>query len=183
MPDQCLVRSGCRGSVSPESPVSLCDWHLAAASEWEQSRHGVTDVLPSPCGLCGSPLGVRYPSGWLCAVCEWRHGELVDHELPPPRVDVVYYLRFDDRIKIGTTGNPRQRLSAIWHHELLAFERGDRTRERRRHTEFAEDRFTGTEWFRRSPALLAHIDVLAAGVDDPWALHARWTSEAIARGA
>ena len=39
---------------------------------------GVTDVLPSPCLACGSRLGVRYPSGWLCAICEWRVGELPD---------------------------------------------------------------------------------------------------------
>ena len=30
----------------------------------------------------------------------------------------------DDRIKIGTSGNPRGRLGQIWHDELLAFERG-----------------------------------------------------------
>ena len=62
-----------------------------------------------PAGSCGSRLGIRYPSGWLCAVCEWRHGDLIDHELPPPRVDVVYYLRYDERVKIGTSSNPRQR--------------------------------------------------------------------------
>ena len=173
--------SGCRGPVPVDAPVSLCEWHLAVASDWEQSRHGVTDALPSPCTVCGSRLGVRYPSGWLCAVCEWRHGELVDHELPPPRVDVVYYLRYDDRIKIGTTANPRQRLAAIWHDELLAFERGDRRVEARRHTQFADDRFARTEWFRRSPALLDHVAGLAAGVEDPWLLHARWTSEALGR--
>jgi hypothetical protein len=175
------MMSGCRGPVPRDAPVPLCEWHLAVAAEWEQHRHGVTDVLPSPCALCGSRLGVRYPSGWLCAVCEWRHGELVDHELPPPRVDVVYYVRYDDRIKIGTSASPRQRLSAIWHDELLAFERGDRAVERRRHVQFAVDRYPRTEWFRRSSALEAHIAELAAGVDDPWALHARWLSEAAAR--
>lgn len=164
-----------------DAPVSLCEWHLAAASEWDQRTNGVTDVLPSPCTVCGSRLGVRYPSGWLCAVCEWRYGELVDHELPPPRVDVVYYVRFDDRIKIGTTANPRQRLAAIWHDELLAFERGDRALESRRHAQFAEDRFPRTEWFRRSPALLDHVRGLAEGTEDPWLLHTRWTSEALAR--
>jgi hypothetical protein len=173
--------SGCRGPVPPDAPVSLCEWHLAAAAEWEQRRDGVTDVLPSPCPLCGSRLGVRYPTGWLCAVCEWRHGERVDDELPPPRIDVVYYLRYDDRIKIGTSARPRQRLSAIWHDELLAFERGDRTVERRRHEQFASDRFAGTEWFRRSSALEAHVAGLADGVADPWSLYARWTSEAVAR--
>lgn len=180
---QCLVGSGCRGSVPSDAPVSLCEWHLAAVAEWEQSRSGTPDLLPAPCPLCGSRDGVRYPSGWLCGVCEWRYGDLVDHELPPPRVDVVYYVRYEDRIKIGTSANPRQRLSAIWHDELLAFERGDRMLERRRHEQFAADRFAGTEWFRRSPALLAHVDGLAAGVDDPWGLHARWTSEAVARSA
>ena len=173
--------SGCRGPVPPDAPVSLCEWHLAAAAEWEQRRDGVTDVLPSPCPLCGSRLGVRYPTGWLCAVCEWRHGERVDDELPPPRIDVVYYLRYDDRIKIGTSARPRQRLSAIWHDELLAFERGDRTVERRRHEQFASDRFAGTEWFRRSSALESHVAGLADGVADPWSLYARWTSEAVAR--
>jgi hypothetical protein len=175
------VGSGCRGPVPVDAPVPLCEWHLAAASEWDQRRSGVTDALPAPCGLCGSRLGVFYPSGWLCVVCEWRHGDVVDHELPPPRVDVVYYLRYDDRIKIGTTANPRQRLSAIWHDELLAFERGDRLRERRRHAQFAGDRFAGTEWFRSSPALLEHVAGLATGVEDPWLLHARWVSEAFAR--
>ncbi len=167
--------------MPPDAPVALCEWHLAVAAEWEGCGHGVTDVLPLPCALCGSRLGVSYPSGWLCAECEWRHGELVDGELPPPRIDVVYYLRYDDRIKIGTTANPRQRLSAIWHDDLLAFERGDRALERRRHEQFAADRFPRTEWFRASPELTAHIADLAAGVDDPWQVHARWVSAAIAR--
>ena len=137
-------------------------------------------MLPHPCLVCGSRLGVHYPSGWLCAVCEWRQGETVDGELPPPRVDVVYYLRFKDRVKIGTTANPRQRLGAIWHEELLAFERGDRALEGRRHEQFAADRFAGSEWFTLSPALAEHIAVLAAGVDDPWQFYARWMSEALA---
>jgi hypothetical protein len=171
---------GCRGPVAADAPVALCEAHLAAAGEWADAQYGVTDALPSPCRLCGSRLGVRYPSGWLCAVCEWRYGDLPDDDIAPPRVDVVYYLRYDDRVKIGTSGNPRQRFGAIWHDELLAFERGGRALEQRRHVQFAADRFPGTEWFRRSDALTAHIAVLAAGVDDPWQLHARWLSEALA---
>ena len=181
MPDpDCLV-PGCTGGVEAEAPVSLCAWHAAVTAEWSTAASGITDVLPVSCRLCGSRLGVRWPSGWLCAVCEWRHGDPVDDELPPPRVDVVYYLRFEDRIKIGTTARPRQRLAAIWHDELLAFEPGDRLVERRRHESFAEERYGRTEWFRRSPALDAHVAALSAGVDDPWARYARWTSEAIAR--
>ena len=124
---------------------------------------------------------MRYPSAWLCAVCEWVHGELVDGELPLPRVDVVYYLRFDDRVKIGTTSNPRQRLGAIWHDDLLAFERGDRRLERRRHEEFADERFDRTEWFRFSERLREHIEaVRGGGAEEPWDRYTRWISETVA---
>ena len=82
-------------------------------------------------------------------------------------------------MKIGTTANPRQRLAAIWHDEVLAFERGDRLVERRRHAQFADDRLGG-EWFRLSAAVRDHIAIVAAGVDDPWDAHARWVSAALA---
>lgn len=181
MPDlRCLV-DGCDETAETLAPIALCTWHAAVSAEWVGVGDGVTDVLPTPCVLCGSRLGVRWPSGWLCAVCEWRHGEPVDGELPAPRVDVVYYLRYADRIKIGTTAHPRQRLGAIWHDELLAFEPGDRLVERRRHAQFAEERLGRTEWFTRSEALTAHVGALSSGVDDPWARYARWVSEAIAR--
>ena len=176
---RCLAAGDhCRGPVPADAPVALCEVHLAAASEWVNRAHGVTDLLPAPCRVCGSALGVHFPSGWICAVCEWRHGEVPDGEIAPPRVDIVYYLRFDDRIKIGTTSNPRQRFGAIWHDEILAFERGDRMLEHRRHVQFAADRFSGTEWFRLSDALRAHIGAVAGGVDDPWRVYARWVSEA-----
>ena len=103
-----------------------------------------------------------------------------DGELAPPRVDVVYYVRFADRVKIGTSSNPRERLAAIWHDELLAFERGGRALEQRRHAQFGDDRFPRTEWFRFSDEIAGHVAAVAAGVDDPWVLHARWMSEAIA---
>jgi len=164
--------------VPPDAPVALCEHHLAAAAEWSARVYGAVDVLPDACRLCGSRLGVRYPSGWICAVCEWRVGEVDDGELPPARVDVVYYLRVDDRVKIGTTAQPRRRFAAIWHDEVLAFERGDRMLEHRRHVQFAADRFPGTEWFRLTDALRAHIALVSAGVDDPWDRLARWVSEA-----
>ncbi|MEO6115212.1 MAG: GIY-YIG nuclease family protein [Pseudolysinimonas sp.] len=101
--------------------------------------------------------------------------------MAPPRVDVVYYLRFGDRVKIGTTANPRQRFAAIWHEEVLAFERGDRRLERQRHEQFAADRFPGTEWFRLTPAIAEQADIVA-GRRDPWDVYARWLSEASALG-
>jgi len=176
----CLI-PGCPAPVEEDAPLDLCGWHFSVAAEWAGKGDGVTDVLPAPCALCGSRLGVRWSAGWLCAVCEWRVGDAVDGELVPPRVDVVYHLRFEDRVKIGTTAQPRRRLQTLWHDQLLAFERGDRLVERRRHTQFAADRFGRTEWFRLSDALASHIEGLRAGVDDPWDQFARWTSEAIAR--
>jgi len=176
----CLAGGGCRGPVDADAPIALCELHLAVAADWAQRASGTVDLLEAPCRACGSRLGVRYPSGWLCAVCEWRVGEIPDSDAPPPRVDVVYYLRHAARIKIGTTANPRQRFGAIWHEELMAFERGDRGLEQRRHAQFAADRFAGSEWFHLSPALSAHVAAVASGVTDPWDLYARWTSEAIA---
>ncbi|GAA1987840.1 hypothetical protein GCM10009777_23050 [Microbacterium pumilum] len=161
-----------------DAPLALCEGHLAVAADWAGRTYGITDLLPAPCRLCGSRLGIHHPSGWICAVCEWRHGEVPDADLAPPRVDVVYYLRYGDRVKIGTTANPHQRFAAIWHDEVMAFERGDRMLEHRRHVEFDADRYPGTEWFRLSESIRSHIGVLAAGVDDPWRLHARWISEA-----
>jgi hypothetical protein len=170
----------CGSPAHAGAPVALCLPHLLEVHDWVAGEFGVTDVLPSPCAFCGSRLGVRYPSGWLCAVCEWRVGDPPPDDPAASRVDVVYYLRFQDRIKIGTTANPVQRFASLPHDEVLAFERGDRTLEQRRHAEFAHLRIPGTEWFETDPALLAHVERLCDGAPDPWALLARWRSEAAA---
>jgi hypothetical protein len=176
----CLAAgTDCRGAVADAAPLALCEMHAAVTAEWVAREHGTTDALPAPCRLCGSSLGVRYPSGWLCAECEWRHGEIVDHELAPPRIDIVYYLRYADRVKIGTTANPRQRLAAIMHDDVLAFERGDRMLERRRHEQFAAERYDRTEWFRLSDRILDHVDALRGG-RDPWSSLALWRSRSAA---
>ncbi|WIE73810.1 GIY-YIG nuclease family protein [Curtobacterium sp. MCJR17_020] len=176
---------GCAGPAADAlTGVPLCTTHVTLVTEFAAEHVGVEDALPGPCPVCGARVGVRLPTAFVCARCEWRWGDVPDGDLAPPRVDVVYYLRmrddFGDRVKIGTTMNPRQRLAVIPHQDLLAFERGDRSLERRRHAQFAATRFPGTEWFRATPELLAHAAAVGAGVDDPWDLHARWTSEALA---
>ena len=164
----------CSGAVDIDAPLNLCNQHLLAAYDWVARDVGVTDLLPSPCVACGSRIGVRYPSGWVCADCEWRVGDVPDEEFDRPRVEVVYYIRYRDQIKIGTSANPRLRLASLPHDEVLAFERGGRPLEQRRHAEFAEHRFPGTEWFAVHDALLAHIAEVGAGVDDPWLEYERW---------
>lgn len=168
----------CGDTAEPSAPVPLCRDHLLAAAEWVVGAVGETDVLPAPCLACGARLGVRWPSGWLCAVCEWRHGEVPEASTHPVRVDVVYYLRWRDRIKIGTSSRPRGRLAQLRHDELLAFERGDRTLEQQRHAQFAALRLGG-EWFAAKAPLLEHVAALDTG-SDPWNLHTRWRSELLA---
>lgn len=172
---------GCGQAAAHPDLIPLCEDHLAVASEVLGLASGLADPLPSPCRLCGSRLGVRFLSGRVCGVCEWPYGEHPDGGLAPPRLDVVYYLRFGERVKIGTTTNPRQRFTAIRHEEVLAFERGDRHVEHRRHEQFAAERAGTSEWFAVSPRLLEHIDTLAAGVD-PWDRWRRWMAEATAVG-
>ncbi len=121
--------------------------------------------------------GVRIDGAWCCADCGWRYGDAPDPDLPLPRVDVVYYIRYDGRVKIGTSRRPRQRLASIRHQELLAFERGDRSVEQQRHREFAAIR-EGGEWFTLTAELRAHVAALRCE-GDPWTLYARWLSRAL----
>ncbi|WP_206737144.1 GIY-YIG nuclease family protein [Agromyces albus] len=164
----------CLGAVDADAPLNLCNEHLLVAYDWVARDAGVVDLLPSPCLACGSRIGVRYPSGWLCAECEWRVGDIPDDEFERPRVEVVYYIRYRDQIKIGTSANPRLRLAGIPHDVVLAFERGGRALERRRHEQFAAHRYPGTEWFAVHDALLAHLAEVGVGVDDPWLEYERW---------
>lgn len=73
-----------------------------------------------------------------------------------PRVELVYYLRFDRRVKIGTTTNLPSRLIDIPHDEVLAVEPGGRVIEQSRHKQFAHLRAIG-EWFRMEEPLIGHI--------------------------
>lgn len=170
----------CPAPVEQGSPLDLCTSHLLEAYDWVARGVGVTDLLPGPCLVCGSRVGVVYPSGRICAVCEWRVGDVPDLAVADPRVDVVYYIRYRQQIKIGTSGNPRTRIASLPHDEVLAFELGDRLVEQRRHAQFAAHRFAGTEWFAVHDDLLTHIAELRLGITDPWAQYDRWVSRRLA---
>ncbi|MCM3780422.1 GIY-YIG nuclease family protein [Microbacterium hydrocarbonoxydans] len=136
-------------------------------------------TLPDPCSLCGRLEADRLVGRLVCAWCGWRRGDAPDADLPRPVVEVVYYLRFDRRVKIGTSGRPRQRLAAIRHDELLAFEPGGRDLEQARHREFASIR-EGGEWFTLTAELEYHVAALRT-TSDPWQLYARWVAAAMQR--
>ncbi|MDT3329295.1 GIY-YIG nuclease family protein [Microbacterium aquilitoris] len=136
--------------------------------------------LPRPCRVCGGVTGDRLDDAWYCDRCGWRLGDAPDADLPRPRVDVVYYLRFRDRVKIGTSATPRRRLAAIMHDELLAFEPGDRHVEHQRHVEFADLR-EGGEWFTLTGDLATHIADVRSRIGEPWAAYDRWLGDAYRR--
>lgn len=136
-------------------------------------------VVDPPCALCGALERGATPRGPACAVCGWRVGDAPDPDVPRPRVDVVYYLRLGERVKIGTSRDPRGRLAALPGEELLALELGDRTRERARHLEFAADRLGTSEWFALSPAIRAHVTRLRGDDADPWWVYARAVAAAL----
>lgn len=94
---------------------------------------------------------------------------------------VVYYVRRDGLVKIGTTRQLRTRLSAIKPDALLAAEPGGRAVERARHEQFAADRIS-SEWFRMSDALAAHIGQLAGGLVLPALPRYRGSSRGGRRG-
>jgi hypothetical protein len=175
--ERCVV---CGLEAEPGSPVALCTRHLLAAHDWVVREVGASDLLPAPCAACGSRLGVRYPAGWICAVCEWKVGDVPDDGAVDVRVDVIYYLRYGDRIKIGTSGNPRRRIASLPHDEVLGFERGGRALEQRRHAQFSLYRIPHTEWFESHDALLNHVAEVGSAGTDPWALYDYWLSRAIA---
>lgn len=83
-------------------------------------------------------------------------------QVPPPG-QVVYYIKFCCRVKIGTTAMLEARLAELPHDALLATEPGDRTLEQKRHKQFADSRITG-EWFTYTPALEAHVLAVRKGL-------------------
>ncbi|MGH3705674.1 MAG: hypothetical protein ACRDT9_13655, partial [Agromyces sp.] len=58
----------CPAPVAAAAPLDLCTRHLLEAHDWVAGEVGVTDLLPEPCLVCGSRVGVVYPSGRICAI-------------------------------------------------------------------------------------------------------------------
>jgi hypothetical protein len=71
----------------------------------------------------------------------------------------VYYIRIGDRIKIGTTGNFKERMGDLMPDEILAAEPGDRKLEGMRHKQFAHLRIRG-ERFASGEDLMSHITMV-----------------------
>lgn len=82
---------------------------------------------------------------------------------------MVYYLVLSPvTVKIGTTINLRQRMSALRTEMqyVIALEPGGRELERKRHLQFKDERRGHREDFTLSDALKRHIDELAPHRDE-----------------
>jgi hypothetical protein len=72
---------------------------------------------------------------------------------------IVYYMRMDRLVKIGTSRNIFVRASTIMPQGILAVEWGARAKERDRHSQFIEHHSHG-EWYWLREPLWAHIHEL-----------------------
>ena len=107
------------------------------------------------CQNCGRTIGTAAMADAL------EMAEMGRKPTPRKFPPVIYYIRWGDRIKIGTSENVRQRLHNLYHDEVLALEPGGRTLERRRHAQFADYKLPKyKEWFTVAPALIELTDTL-----------------------
>lgn len=170
----------CPGYVRPEFPFNICAEHLAAVYQFGRDFDR-EQRKPRQCPICGRHTALPGIRGFMCSVCTYATDDYYGDRPSGAEIDqatrafveslpesdnhhhrpVVYYIRFGDRIKIGTSENFRKRLEALPHDEVLAVELGSYAAESRRHTQFKAERITG-EWFTASPRLVLHARALMA---------------------
>ncbi len=149
----CIADDDCPHEIPIDAPIPICRSHAIKVYIW--IRDGLSQSVRE-LEVAGGAVdyGLRRPA-------------------PPtpadlPRGSVVYYLRFGDRIKIGTSRTLSQRIKVIPHDEVLATEPGAHELEHYRHEQFRNHRLSGfdrktqSEWFRSGDDLLAHIEALRA---------------------
>lgn len=165
-PKTCPVPTGrfsvCGAEAAITEPVVLCDGHLDALL----ARPGVTCHSRVAKAMLATEQADRLA---YAAEMERRHAwkmKEARRQRALNRQAVVYYIRRDSRIKIGTTTNMQARMGSLQPDEILATEPGGRQVERGRHQQFAHLRYRG-EWFTPADDLLAHIARVRATHGEP----------------
>lgn len=127
--------SGCDWEIAPNSPIPLCRLHLVTAYQFVRST-----VAATVARAAGEPKRA-------------------------PKAEYVYFIRKDDLIKIGWTGNVPARMRALQPDEVLHVEPGTQKDESALHRRFAHLRACGCaegkhlrEWFYPEPDLLDYIE-------------------------
>lgn len=138
----------CRATPEPE--LGICRHHAIKAYMWVV-EHGGDALKPKPQRT--EPVRVVEPS-----IAE-RARRARMASVPAASLTeqgFIYAIRFADRIKIGFSTNPRRRLGALPHDEVLGTMPGTRVEEAEAHARFVEHRHTG-EWFYDHPDIRAWI--------------------------
>lgn len=128
-----------------EITTELIDKVASNHEEAERRKLAGTVVVPqqtSPIRKRPTSLPVRYASLQLA-------------------IQVVYYARIGNRVKIGTSTNLPTRMQVIRPEEIMVLEAGGFDVEQRRHLQFKALRTHG-EWFKLEGALVEHIAQLRA---------------------
>lgn len=125
-------------------------------------------AVPTKARMCGEAMSGHMcphpvPQGAPVALCEhhlrlafaWvvKTDGLSIWRRKAYREQVIYFIRFSDRIKIGTSGSVDSRLAGLPHDEVLGVVRGDEDGERALHQRFAAHRIGNTEWFHDHPEI------------------------------
>lgn len=150
------MKSGrfCDIESMPEAPYPICPKHAAKLFLFLRSRMSVDDA--------------SRVEATLDAMARDRGARLNRRRYRETHDEVVYYVRVGEYIKIGFTGNLRERMKAYMTGTLLACEPGGRAVERLRLQQFWQDRAPhGYEWFHPSSSLTDHIDAVRAKHSQP----------------
>lgn len=164
------------------SQVPLCEAHIfdvyksvnrLLAVQGDEHEYALLPMeqhqIPGPCPSCGvvGYLAQSVVDDVRClnASCRFRSTMFEFERLRRTMMfalagerSVVYYIKFRDCVKIGTSTNLRNRAHGLQTIDMLyGFEWGGRTLERRRHGQFAAYHAKG-EWFEDNRQLRAHIN-------------------------
>ncbi|MER7447820.1 GIY-YIG nuclease family protein [Microbacterium sp. NPDC097977] len=165
----------CTNESDPASFFDICSTPWAQIIEDHKGVNAEAHTLAEvACPTCrrtiltgpGVPAACSNPYCWEDA---WWNKPAPDVDTATRKgTDWVYYIRFGDRIKIGTSSSIKGRLSTLPHDEILALEPGGRSLERERCREFSALRIDGQRaWFQDTPALRTHADRLRAEHGEP----------------
>lgn len=155
-------RGDCNRTVPIDAPVSLCFTHLRRVYEYVGQS-----LAEAPLAFAGGRLVENLFGREVARVGDYPPPP-VEHGPPAP---VVYYIRNQQRIKIGWTSNLRRRVHGLTYDEILAVEPGGVELEKMRHQQFAADRFGRRgEWFQISDSLTSHIEMIRSHYSDQQSL-------------
>lgn len=136
---------------------------------WHQYDQPLTCAWPT-CGrevdalpICWDHAVVAYGvvRSSMAAVLDHAAANATDQRRTEALPGFVYFIQFGDRITIGFSTKPDQRIAALPHDKVLAVFPGTRLNERQLHEAFKDLRITG-EWFHLDDRLLDFIDDVEA---------------------